>query len=374
MRNLIVFMAALAASAIGCKGSSSGGGSGAEPTDAATTNTTAAAASKDDVVSLNGAGATFPYPLYSKWVSEYGSANPKIRINYQSVGSGAGIKQITDKTVDFGASDAPMSDEQLAKASGKLIHIPTTLGAVVITYNVPAVTQPLKLTGELLANIFLGDIKNWNDPKIAGINPGAKLPAQAIAIVHRSDGSGTTAVFTDYLSKTNAAWKTKVGTSTSVNWPAGTGAKGNEGVTGSVKTTPGSIGYCELAYAKQNGLPTAELKNQAGKFVAPSLESVSAAAAALSDKVPEDLRVSITDAPGDVSYPISSFTYLLVYENSDNAVKAGALAKFIWWAVHDGQKLEAPLHYAELPKEMLTKVEGKLKSLKSGDKALLAGN
>jgi phosphate transport system substrate-binding protein len=323
-------------------------------------------------VALNGAGATFPYPLYSKWVNDYRAVEPKVSVNYQSVGSGAGIRQVTEGTVDFGASDAPMTDEQLKKAPSKLLHIPATLGAVVITFNVPGVTG-LKIAPEVATGIFMGDIKKWDDAKIAKLNEGVKLPSQAITVVYRSDGSGTTAVFTDYLSKVSGAWKDKVGTGTSVKFPVGLGAKGNEGVTGQVKTTPGALGYVELAYAKQNNLPIASLQNKAGKFVDATLDGITAAASSFADKIPDDMRISITNADGDGAYPIASFSYLLVYEDSKDAAKAEALAKFLWWGIHDGQKVSASLNYAPLPADVVTKAEAKLKTLRSGDKVLLAG-
>jgi phosphate transport system substrate-binding protein len=322
-------------------------------------------------INLTGAGATFPFPLYSKWVAEYQRRDPRVRINYQSIGSGGGIRQITERTVDFGASDAAMSAELLAKAPGKLLHIPTTLGAVVVTYNVPGVTGALKLSPDVLAGIFLGDVKKWNDPKIAALNPGVTLPDQAITVVHRSDGSGTTAVFTDYLAKVSPAWKEKVGVGTSVKWPTGLGGKGNEGVTGQVKTTPGTIGYVELAYAVQNQLPYALIKNQAGQLVEPKIASITAAAAGAAADLPEGLAVSITDAPGAEAYPIAAFTYVLVYQDSTDRTKAGALAKFLWWAIHDGQALAAPLHYAPLPPAVVTRVEAKLKTLTAGGQPLL---
>jgi phosphate transport system substrate-binding protein len=352
----------------GCKGGDSSQASGTTPSGSAT-----AAPAADSNVVLNGSGATFPNPLYQKWIQEYQRANPKVKINYQSVGSGAGIKAITDKTVDFGASDAPMSDEQLGKAGAKLLHVPMTLGAVVVTYNVAGAPDHLKLSPEVLAGMFLGDIKKWNDPKITALNAGAKLPDTAVGIVYRSDGSGTTAVFTDYLSKVSPDWKTKIGTGTSVKWPTGTGANKNDGVTNQIKQTPGAVGYIELAYAVQTQQPTASLKNKSGKFVDPSLDAITAAAAASSSKIPDDLRVSITDAEGDAAYPISAFTYILVYQDMTDASKAKALADFLWWGVHDGQKLGAPLQYAVLPAEVVTKDEAKLKSLTAGGKTLLAG-
>ncbi|HVJ15701.1 MAG TPA: phosphate ABC transporter substrate-binding protein PstS [Polyangiaceae bacterium] len=322
-------------------------------------------------VSLTGAGATFPFPLYSKWMSEYNKLNPAVKINYQSIGSGGGIRQVVAGTVDFGATDAPMKDVEAKSAPGKLLHIPTTLGAVVVTYNVEGVKQNLKLTPDVLTGIFLGDIKKWNDAKIAGLNEGVKLPARDIAVVYRSDGSGTTSVFTDYLAAVSPTWKEKVGAGKSVKWPVGLGAKGNEGVTGQVKTTPGSIGYIELAYATQNKLPTAEIQNAAGKYVAPSLEAVSAAAAGV--EMPDTLHATIVNASGEAAYPISSYTYLLVYEDAKDAVKGEALAKFLWWATHDGQKFANALDYAPLPATVVTKIEARLKTLKSGSKVLLTG-
>ena len=328
--------------------------------------------SAEEATALTGAGATFPYPLYSKWMSEYQKVDPRVRINYQSIGSGGGIRQITERTVDFGASDAPMTDAELAKAPAKLVHVPATLGAVVVAYNLPGVTG-LELTPEGVAGIFLGDIKAWNDPEIAESNPGAKLPADAITVAHRSDGSGTTAVFTDYLARISPAWKQKVGAGKSVSFPVGLGAKGNEGVAGQLKTSPGSIGYVELAYAKQTGLQTVAIRNRAGKFVEASLEGISASAAGVASSMPEDFRVSIVDAPGDAAYPISSFSYILVYEDQADATKGKALAQFLWWAVHDGQRFGPPLDYAPLPPEVVKKIEAKLRGLRSGGQPLLQG-
>lgn len=323
-----------------------------------------------DAIDLQGAGATFPFPLYSKWVAAYDSVDPRVRINYQSIGSGGGIRQIIERTVDFGASDAPMTDEELAKAPGKIVHIPTTLGAVVVSYNAPGVTA-LRLSPDVLARIFLGEIEAWNDPAIAALNPDVKLPAQAITVAYRSDGSGTTAVFTDYLARVSPAWKERVGAGKSVKFPTGLGAKGNEGVAGQLKTTPGTIGYIELAYAKQTGLAVATLQNRAGKFVDATLESISAAAGSVADDMPEDLRTSIVDAPGEGAYPIAAFTYILVYENLSDATKGRALAQFLWWAVHEGQQLGPPLHYAPLPQPVVARVEAKLRGLKSNGQALL---
>lgn len=319
---------------------------------------------------MTGAGATFPYPLYSKWFDVY-NKKAGVQINYQSVGSGAGIQQLSQRTVDFGASDAPMTDEQLKAAPGEVLHIPTVMGAVVVTYNLAGVDKGLKLTPDTLSGIFLGSVKKWSDPRIAADNPNVKLPDADIAVVHRSDGSGTTNIFTDYLSAVSPEWKSKVGKGTSVNWPVGIGGKGNEGVAGLVKQTPGSIGYVELAYAEQNKLPYADMKNQAGKFVKPSIEGTTAAAAGAAANMPDDLRVSIVNAPGDTSYPISGFTYILVYKDQTDEVKGKAVVDFLWWAVHDGEKYANGLLYAPLPDPVLTKVEAKLRLLNLGGKPLL---
>jgi phosphate transport system substrate-binding protein len=321
-----------------------------------------------DRMLITGAGATFPFPLYSKWFSDYNKQHPEVQINYQSIGSGGGIKQITERTVDFGASDAPMSDEEMARAGG-IQHIPTVLGAVVVVYNVPGLAG-LKLTPETLSGIFLGRITKWNDPTLARDNAGAKLPDSSIAVAHRSDGSGTTAIFTDYLSKVSPAWKSGPGAGKSVSWPAGLGGKGNEGVTGIVKQTQGSIGYVELAYANQNKLEVAELRNHDGKYVKPTIETVSAAAEKVA--LPDDYRVSITDAPGANAYPISAFTYILVYKDQPDATKGEALVRFLWWAIHDGQKLAAALDYAPLPASAVAKVERTLTTLTVQGKRVLA--
>ncbi len=325
-----------------------------------------------DNVTLNGAGATFPYPLYSKWMSEYNKLHSNVRINYQSIGSGGGIRQISARTVDFGATDAPMKDEEAKSAPGTLIHIPTTLGAVVVTYNVPDYSGTLKLTPDVIADIFLGKITKWNDERIASANPDAKLPEKNISVVYRSDGSGTTAVFTEYLAKVSPEFKDKVGAGKSVKWPAGLGAKGNEGVTGQIKTTPGSIGYVELAYALQNKMPAAAIKNKAGEFVEPAIPAITKAADGV--ELPESMHASITDSPTPGAYPISSFTYILVYEDTKDATKAKAVAEFLKWAIHDGQKFAGDLHYAPLPDAVVKKVEGKLETLRSGDKKLLSGS
>jgi phosphate transport system substrate-binding protein len=322
---------------------------------------------------LTGAGATFPNPLYTKWIAAYGKVDGAVTINYQSIGSGAGVKQLLARTVDFGASDVPMTDEELGQAPGKIIHLPTTMGAVVLAYNVPDLKDRLKLTPELVAGIYLGDITTWNDPKLAAVNPGVQLPAQNISVVYRADGSGTTGVFTGYLSAVSPAWKDKIGAGKSVAFPTGAGAKGNDGVAGVVKTTPGAIGYIELAYAtaKGNEIPFALLQNAAGKFVEASTDSVSAAAAGAVEKMPDDLRTSILNAPGDNAYPISSLTYLLVYADMQDADKAKALAKFIWWGLHDGQALAAPNGYAPLPPALVAKEEAKLKALTAGGQPVL---
>ncbi len=308
---------------------------------------------------INGAGATFPFPLYSKWFNEYNKLFPNLRFNYQSIGSGGGIKQITEKTVDFGASDAPLSNEEMAKAPG-LLNLPTVLGAVVVAYNLPGVPA-LNLSGPTLAGIFLGTITNWNDAAIAKDNAGVKLPDMAIAVASRSDGSGTNYVFTDYLAKVSPAFKAKVGVGKSVKWPVGMGGKGNEGVTGVVKSTPGAVGYVELAYANQNKLSMASIQNADGAFVKPTIEATSAAAAAVA--VPEDFRVSITNAPGKTAYPISSFTYLLVYQDQVNKEKGPAIIHFLSWAVTDGEKFAAALDYAPLPDAVQAKVLAKIASL-----------
>jgi phosphate transport system substrate-binding protein len=323
-------------------------------------------------VTLNGAGASFPYPLYSKWFDEYKKkTNEAVTINYQSIGSGGGIKNITDKTVDFGASDAPMKDDQLQKAPGELFHIPTVMGAVVVTFNLEGVSTGLKMSPETVAGIFLGEIKKWNDPKLTSINPGVQLPDKDIVVVHRSDGSGTTNIFTDYLSSVSPAWKEKVGKGTSVEWPAGVGAKGNEGVSGQVKQTPGGVGYVELAYAVENKLPYAFIQNKDGKFVEPTIESTTAAAAAAAASMPADMRVSIVNPPGADSYPISGYTYLLVYKNQDDQTKGKALVDFLWWAVHDGEKFARDLLYAPLPDNVVKLAENKIKQINYQGKQLL---
>jgi phosphate transport system substrate-binding protein len=302
---------------------------------------------------INGAGATFPAPIYQKWFGEYHTAHSSIQINYQSLGSGAGIAQLTAGTVDFGASDMPMTDVQISKLPAKAFHFPTVLGAVVPTYNVPGVTQVLKFSPETLSGIFLGAITKWNDPKLVKDNPGVKLPNADIVVAHRSDGSGTTFVWTDYLSKISTEWKSKVGANTSVQWPTGLGGAGNEGVAGLVKQTPNSIGYVELIYAANNKMAYGSVKNAAGTFVAASTDSVSEAAAGAAKSMPADFRVSITNAPGKNAYPISSFTWLLVPAKIPDANKGKAIKGFIQWMLADGQNEAAAMYYAPLPKEVV---------------------
>ena len=322
---------------------------------------------------LNGAGATFPYPMYSKWFSVYTQVDPTVRFNYQSIGSGGGIKQITEETVDFGASDGPMSNEQLGAAPGPIMHVPTVMGAVVLTYNVEGVSTALKLTPEVIADIFLGRIVKWNDPALVAANPGVSLPPRDIIVVHRSDGSGTSYIFTDYLSKVSRAWQDKVGKGTSVSWPVGLGGKGNEGVTGLIKQTPFSIGYVELIYAVSNSLPYASVKNKDGQLVAPSLESVTAAAAGFAADMPADFRVSITDAPGPASYPISGMTWLLVYEKQKDAEKGKKLVQFLDWMLKDGQKSAPDMHYAPLPATVAAKAQASLAKIATSDGKPLLG-
>jgi phosphate transport system substrate-binding protein len=302
---------------------------------------------------INAAGATFPAPIYSKWFDEYHKKLPQIAINYQSIGSGGGIRQVTEGTVDFGASDMPMTDEQLGQAKTKILHFPTVLGAVVPVYNIPGVTQDLNFTPDALAGIFLGKIKKWNDPAIAKANAGVTLPANDIVVIHRSDGSGTTFVWVDYLSKISPEWKSKVGVGTSVNWPVGLGGKGSEGMAGAIKQTPNSLGYVELIYAIQNNMPYGKVHNSSGKAVKADLMSVSAAAAGAAKQMPEDFRVSITNAPGDDAYPISSFTWLLIPSRIQDETKKKAIKEFLQWMLTDGQNMVEALSYAKLPSEVV---------------------
>jgi len=312
---------------------------------------------------LVGAGATFPYPIYSKWFSEYHKVHSDVQINYQSIGSGGGIRQVTSGTVDFGASDMPMTDKQLSEVKTRILNLPTVLGADVPAYNIPGVTGEVKFTPEALAGIFLGKISKWNDKAITSANPGVNFPDKDIIVVHRSDGSGTTFIWTDYLSKVSPEWKSQVGSDTSVKWPVGLGQKGNEGVAGSLRQMAGSIGYVELIYAVQNNIPYGSVRNSAGVFVKASLDSVTAAAAS-APKMPADFRVSITNAPGKDAYPISSFTWLLIPAQSKDAAKGKMLADFLSWMVSDGQKMTSSLSYAPLPDNVAAKVKEAIKQVK----------
>ena len=309
---------------------------------------------------INGAGATFPYPIYSKWFAEYNKLHPNVEINYQSLGSGAGIRQLSSRTVFFGASDQPMTPEQMQSAPGRILHFPTVLGAVVPAYNLAGVTAELKFSGTVLADIVLGKITKWNDPAIAKLNAGVNLPTSDITFVHRSDGSGTTYIWVDYLSKISPEFKKTVGVSSSVKWPVGVGGKGNEGVAGLVSQTPGSLGYVELVYALQNKIAFGSVQNSAGKFVRASIEATTAAAAAAAAAMPEDFRVSITNPPGDAAYPIASFTWLLLYENAQDKAQAKVMVDFLKWALTDGQKFASELGYAPVPKNI---VELEMKAL-----------
>jgi phosphate transport system substrate-binding protein len=312
---------------------------------------------------IDGAGATFPYPIYSKWFSEYNKLHPNVQINYQSIGSGGGIRQLTNQTVFFGATDGPMTNDQIQAAGARILHLPTVLGGVVPIYNVPGVGD-LRFSGPLLADIFLGKVTKWNDAAIAKENPGVSLPAADVTVAHRADGSGTSYIFCDFLAKSSPEWKQKVGVATSVNWPVGVGGKGNEGVAGLVKQTPGAIGYVELIYALQNKIPFGAVKNSAGEYVKASLDSVTAAAAATEGKMPADFRVSITNAPGKNAYPIASFTWLLFYESPKDKAKAKAMVDFMRWALADGQKYAPDLGYAPLPPSVVTLETEALKKIK----------
>lgn len=315
---------------------------------------------------LNGAGASFPQPIYSKWFSEY-AAKTNVKINYQPIGSGGGVKQFSEGTVDFGASDAPLSDTEIASLKSPAYHIPTVLGAVVMTYNLPEVTKPLNMTGPLIADIYLGKVTKWNDPAIVALNKDVKLPNKDILVVHRSDGSGTTYIFTDYLTSVSPAWAAGPGKGKDVQWPVGLGGAQNPGVMGQVSQVPGAIGYVELAFARQKKVPYAAIKNAAGAFVMPSIESVTEAASATAAKLPAntDFRVSIVNAPGKTAYPISSLTYLLVYETQPDAAKGKKLIDFLKWALHDGEKEAASLDYAPLPANIVTMLDKRLASVKN---------
>ncbi len=341
----------------------------------ATVTTSLLGASAQDVMTLNGAGATFPYPLYSKAFSEYTKVNPSVQINYQSIGSGGGIQQLTQKTVDFGASDAPMTEEQLQAVGGPeaVIHVPATLGAVAITYNLPGVQEALKLDGATVGDIFLGTITNWNDAKIAALNEGVTLPDTPIAVVHRSDGSGTTNIFTTYLASVSQPWKDQVGAGLSVEWPVGIGAKGNEGVAGQAKQVEGGIAYVELAYAQQNQLATADIQNSAGAFVAPSPEGATACADAAAPTMPDDLRVMIAGCTGDdeAIYPISGFSWIILYREQDDATRGKATVDVIDWLIHDGQQYGPDLSYAPLPQRVVDRAEERLAEVTANGQPLL---
>jgi phosphate transport system substrate-binding protein len=344
---------------IAAAGAACGGGN----TEPVTANSSSGSGSSQ-TLQINGAGATFPYPIYSKWFSEYNALHSNIRVNYQSIGSGGGIQQVINQTVFFGATDGPMTDEQLKAAPGPILHFPTVLGAVVPVYNIPGVTAELKFTGPVLADIYLGKIKKWNDPALAKLNPGVTLPATDVTVVHRSDGSGTTYIFVDYLSKVSPEFKSQVGVNTSVKWPTGVGGKGNEGVSGLVTQTPGSIGYVELIYALQNKISYGSVQNMAGDFIRASPASVSAAAAEAASKMPADFRVSITNAPGKGVYPVSSFTWLLLYENPKDKTQARTMLEFVKWALSDGQKFASELGYAPLPASVMMLEQAALDRIK----------
>ena len=322
------------------------------------------------VVRLTGAGSTFVYPLFSKLFDEYQKMNPQVRVNYQSVGSGAGIRQLLERTVDFGATDAPMTDEQLREAPGPIVHLPVTLGAVVVVFNLSGLTT-LRLDGPTLAGLFLGEIGRWNDPRLQALNPDVALPNQPVAVVHRSDGSGTTYIFTAYLSAVSAAWRQRVGVGTAVAWPVGLGAKGNEGVAGQVRQTPGAVGYVELTYASQNNLPMATLRNRAGAWVEPRLPAITAAAASLA-QIPEDLRFLLVDMPGAEAYPLVGVTWVLLYQEAADPVKGRALAELFWWVLHEGQRYAAPLQYAPLPPGLVERGAAKLRQLTHRGQPLLS--
>jgi len=336
---------------------SSCGGSGSKSASDSTAANTAGTEN-----ALLGAGSTFVYPLFGKMFAEYGKTHP-IKVNYQSIGSGGGIQQLTSKTVDFGGSDAPLNDEQTKTIGVPVLHIPMASGADIVSYNLPGITQSLKMTPDLIASIFLGKITNWNDAKIAAVNPGIKFPNLQLVVIHRSDGSGTTFIWTDYLTKISPEWAAKVGKATSVNWPAGLGGKGNEGVAGLVKQTPGAIGYIELSYAIQNKMAVAQVRNKSGKFITPNLTSITAAS---NIDLPEDAKVSLTDTSNPDGYPISSFTWALIYKEQNykdrSAAKAKVLLDLLWWNIHDGQKYCEPLNYATLSKSAVTVAENQLKS------------
>jgi phosphate transport system substrate-binding protein len=364
-RPIAVFLA-VAVIAAACGGT----GSGQHPASGGTVNACGIPVNSscaNEARALTGAGATFPAVIYTKWIDEYNKLTG-VQVNYQAIGSGGGIKGITDKTVDFGATDNAMTDQQLSDAKATVLHLPAVMGGIVATYNVAGVAS-LKLTAETLPGIFLGDIKKWNDPKLAADNPGVTFPAADIVTVHRSDGSGTTAVFTDYLSKVNATWKSKVGAAQTVDWPGGVGGKGNDGVAGAVKSTPNSIGYVELIYALQQKLGAATMKNASGKYVDASLDSVSKAAVGIT--LPDDLRASLTNSANADAYPIVAMTYLLTYKDVADTGKALAMARYFWWGTHEGQAFAKDLGYAPLPADVVAKVEAKIRSITSGGQVVL---
>ena len=368
VRSITGFLA-VAVLAAACGGSGSGqpaaSGSTADPCGIPVKSTCA-----DEAQSLSGAGATFPAVIYTKWIDEYNKLTG-VQVNFQAIGSGGGIKGITDKTVDFGATDNAMTDQQLTDAKSPMLHLPAVMGGIVATYNVAGVTS-LKLTADTLSGIFLGDIKKWNDPRLAIDNPGVAFPAADIVTVHRSDSSGTTAVFTDYLAKVNATWKSQVGAAQAVNWPGGVGGKGNDGVAGAVKSTPNSIGYVELIYALQQKLGAATMKNSAGKFIDANLDSVSKAAVGVT--LPDDLRASLTNSNNADAYPIVAMTYLLTYKDVADKSKALAMARYFWWGTHEGQAYAKDLGYAPLPADVIAKVEAKIRSMTSGGAPVLPAN
>lgn len=327
---------------------------------------------KGDVVKIQGAGSSLINPLMQKWVSEYGNLNPNVRIDYQSIGSGGGIKQVKERTIQFGASDLVMSDADLSSAPAEIVHVPVILGAVVLTYNLEGVTDQLRFSPATIADIFLGKITEWSDERIKADNPGIALPSSALTVVHRSDGSGTSAIFTNYLSKVSPEWKEKVGEGTSPSFPVGLGGKGNEGVTGQVKQTPNTIGYVELAYAVKNKMPVAQIRNKAGNYVLPNFETVTNAAAETVNETPDDLRASITDAAGANAYPISSYVYVLIYKNQPDAVVGKTLVDFLTWSINEGQRFAQPLYYSPLPQEMVKRASSKIALISSNGEPLRA--
>jgi len=361
MRRIFPFLCAVIATAV--LNVACGGGNGGPVTANNPGGSAGGADSAGGTIQINGAGATFPYPIYSKWFSEYNKLHSNVQINYQSIGSGGGIRQLLARTVFFGASDQPMSDEMLAKTPEPILHFPTVIGAVVPVYNIEGASGQLKFTGAVLADIFLGKITKWNDPAVAKLNPGVAVSGN-ITVVHRSDGSGTTFVWADYLSKISPEWKQKVGANSSVNWPAGVGGKGNEGVAGLVKQTPGSVGYVELVYALQNKIAYGAVQNQSGEFVNPDVTSVTKAAAGALPTMPKDFRVSITNAPGEGAYPISSFTWILLYQNPQDKNQARVMTDFMKWALADGQATAGELGYAPLPSGLIQQELDQLNQIK----------